>query len=250
MMRRWAILLAVVLLSACVQTGSPRFEADLDQAARINTQLGLDYLRQGNIELASSRLNKALEQNDKLADTHWGLALVHAHYGEGGKARRAFDRARSLAPEDGNIIASYGQFLCDQGELDAAEQQFAKALSMPRYTTPEVAYGNAAACYQRNGDVARAEENFRRALVYNPRYARALRHLAAISYERQDYLRARAFLQRLEAQGGHSLESLVLGLRTEHALGDRTAVQAYADELLSRAPDIGTRIDLNTGEAW
>lgn len=250
MIVRAAALVLVVSLAACVQTGPVRFEADLDQAAQINTQLGLDYLRQGNLEMASSRLNKALEQNDKLAETHLGLALVHAHYGEVGKAQRAFDRARSLAPEDANIIASYGQFLCEQGDVEAAEQQFAKALSMPRYMTPEVAYSNAAVCYQRNGDVAKAEENFRRALVYNPRFARALRHLAAISYDRQDYLRARAFLQRLEAQGGHSLESLVLGLRTEYALGDRQAKQAYADELVSRAPDIGTRIDLNTGEAW
>lgn len=250
MIVRWATLFIAVLLGACVQTGSPRFEADLDQAARINTQLGLDYLRQGNLELASSRLNKALEQNDKLADTHWGLALVHARYGEVAKARRAFNKARSLEPEDANIIASYGQFLCEQGDAEGAQQQFAKALSMPRYSTPEVAYSNAATCYERNGDMTRAEENYRRALVYNPRFARALRNLAAMSYARQDYLRSRAFLQRLEAQGGHTLDSLVLGLRTEYALGDRRAAQAYADELVSRAPDIGSRIDLNTGDAW
>lgn len=250
MILRWATLLFAALLSACVQTGGPRFEADLDEAARINTQLGLDYLRQGNLELASSRLNKAVEQNDKLADTHWGLALVHARYGEVGKARKAFNKARSLAPDDANIISSYGQFLCEQGDAEEAHQQFAKALSMPRYSTPEVAYSNAATCYQRNGDIAKAEEHYRRALVYNPRFARALRNLAAMSYERQDYLRARAFLQRLEAQGGHTLDSLVLGLRTEVALGDRRAAQAYADELVSRAPDIGTRIDLNTGDAW
>ena len=42
MMRRWATLLAVVLLSACVQTGSPRFEADLDQAAEwLETRLNV-----------------------------------------------------------------------------------------------------------------------------------------------------------------------------------------------------------------
>ena len=249
-MRYLAMLLTAVLLQACVHSGDTRFNVDLSEAARINTQLGMRYLQQGNTEQALIKLQKALSQDDDIADTHWGLALVHAQFGEAEKASSYFKQARKLAPNNSDILASYGSFLCEQGKLQEAQETFQAALAIPRYLTPEVAYTNAGSCFLRHAENAQAEDNFRRALNFNSGYPRALLQLAQLSYEAQDYLRSRAFLQRLQAQNVESLESLLLGLRTEYALGDRQAVQAYAKKMRAIAPDIGNRIDLNTGKAW
>ena len=61
----WAgVVLAT--LTACV-TESPdgtytRSDADYTEAARINTQLGIDYMRKGETDRALSKLQRAVEQ--------------------------------------------------------------------------------------------------------------------------------------------------------------------------------------------
>ncbi len=250
MMRFGLIVIFALLASACVQTGNTRFQADMQEAARINTRLGMSYLQQGNLEQALGKLQKALEQDDSQAQTHWGLALVHTRFKEYAKAEGYFKQARKLEPKNANILASYGQFQCERGSLEEAQATFEKALTLPRYLTPEVALTNAGACYLRHGKRIPAEQKFRRALDYNPRFSRALMQLAVMSYDGGDFLRSRAFLQRLEAQGGSSPDSLLLALRTEYALGDKRAARRYADRLREMVPNIGNRIDLNSGKAW
>ncbi|MGJ8669051.1 MAG: type IV pilus biogenesis/stability protein PilW [Oceanococcus sp.] len=250
MIRTLLFTFCALLLSACVQTGDTRFKPDLQEAARLNTQLGLNYMQQGNYELALSKLQKALEQDDSNADTHWGLALAHERFKEFQKAEDYFRVALKLAPKDAGIRASYGQYLCSRDDLEGAMASFDKALSMPRYLTPEVALTNAGSCYRQNNQRVPAEQKFRRALEYNPRYSRALMQLADMSFEGGDYLRSRAFIQRVESVGAESADSLLLGLRTEYALGDQRAVRRYANALREMMPDIGNRIDLNSGKAW
>lgn len=249
-MRACAVIIVALLLQACVQTGPPQFEADLEEAARLNTKLGMSYLQQGNLEQALAKLQKALEQDDSQAQTYWGLALVHARFQENEKARGYFKQARKRAPKDANITASYGEFLCQLGEAEAAHKAFADAAKTPRYLSPEVAYTNAGVCYRKQGQRVPAEQSFRKALNYNPRFARALMQLASMSYEVGDYLRARAFNQRLEAQGHRSADSLLLALRTEHALGDARSARKYADLLRAQYPEIAKRFDLNSGKPW
>ena len=250
MIRSVFILAVSICLAACVQTGDTRFQVDMQEAARLNTRLGMNYMQQGNLELALSKLQKALQQDDKQAETHWGLALVHARFKEHAKSEDYFKRALKLAPQDPNILASYGQYRCSRDDLAGAIASFDKALALPRYLTPEVALTSAGACYRQHDQRLLAEQKIRRALDYNPRYPRALMQLADMSYEAGDYLRSRAFLQRLESLGASGVDSLLLGLRTEHALGDQRAVRRYAEALREKVPDIGNRIDLNSGAAW
>lgn len=247
---KWLRLLPMLLLAACVQTGGVQRDVDYSEAARINTQLGLDYLRQGNLALAQSKLEKALKQDNDLADTHIGLALVHARYGEEDKARQYFDRALRLAPNDPGILNNFGAHLCAKGQAEKAETYFLRALKEPRYSTPEVAYNNAGVCYLRSDDADRAEAFFREALRVKPDYAPALFELAAMHYRRGDLLRASAFLQRLEAASTPNIDALLLGLRLQLAQDDRFEARRYADKLRQLDPAIDSRFDLATGRPW
>lgn len=243
-------LVLIMSLAACVQTGGATLKPDLDEASRLNTQLGMSYLQQGNLDVALSKFQKAIEQNDDQAQAYWGLALVHARFQEPERALGYFKDALKKDPEDANILASYGEFQCARGDVQAAQDAFLQALETPRYLTPEIAYTNAGACYLSQGQRIEADKHFRKALNYNPRYSRALMQLASMSFDAGDYLRARAFIQRLDAQSAQSAESLLLGLRTEYALGDTRALQRYAAQLRSRYPEIAKRFDLSNGRNW
>jgi type IV pilus assembly protein PilF len=60
--------------------------------------------------------------------------------------------------------------------------------------------------------------------------------MAEVSYRKESFLQARAFLQRYEAAGPVSQESLSLGYRIESQLGDQKAAERYQRELLERYP--------------
>jgi type IV pilus assembly protein PilF len=60
--------------------------------------------------------------------------------------------------------------------------------------------------------------------------------MAEVSYRKESFLQARAFLQRYEAVGPASQESLSLGYRIESRLGDEKAAERYRRELQERYP--------------
>jgi type IV pilus assembly protein PilF len=60
--------------------------------------------------------------------------------------------------------------------------------------------------------------------------------MAEVSYRKESFLQARAFLQRYEAVGPASEESLALGYRIESRLGDEKAAERYQRELQEQYP--------------
>lgn len=249
MLRAWILLILCVPMSACVYSGGARNQVDLEEAARLNTQLGLDYLKQGNTEVALGKFNKSLEQDDSRADTFMGLGLTYARFGEPGRAKEYFEQALRRGGREPQVLNSYGSFLCEQGEVERAQTLFARALAVPRYPTPEQSYAASAACHERAGDLDAAEAAYRRALEHNPRMASALLRLADISQTRSDFLRSRAFIQRFESLYDDSAESLLLGLRAEYALGNDAGAQNYGRRLQKLAPQVADQINLRTGRA-
>ena len=83
-MRKSEILLAIIaagsLLAGCVTTTtttSAESEADEENAAALNYQLGAQYLRNGNYERARDRLLLSIDLDPRNAVTHYTLALVY-----------------------------------------------------------------------------------------------------------------------------------------------------------------------------
>ncbi len=61
--------------------------------------------------------------------------------------------------------------------------------------------------------------------------------MADVSYQMNNYLQARAFLQRYGSVGAWDANSLLLGYRIESKLGDTKSANRYRQELLERFPD-------------
>jgi type IV pilus assembly protein PilF len=208
-----------------------------NRLAVINTQLGVGYMQEGQLELAWQRLNKALDLDATYSPAHNAMALLYERLGETDKASYHYRRATELNPADSSAQNNYGQFLCRQGKAEEAEKRFLASVRNPLYPTPDVAYTNAGLCLYQSGNLEKAETYLRQALQINPRIAPALLRMSELSLETDRALVARGYLQRYLEVGKHTPRTLWLGVRIERQLGDRNAVASYSMSLKGNFPE-------------
>ncbi len=232
-----AIWIVSVLLAGCITEGGiEERPVALDDAARANVQMGMTYLNEGRVDLARPKLLKAVELDPTLPEAHNALGLMYQSTGDFDSADQHYRKALKLAPDSGNSLNFYGVFLCLRGEHKKADRYFMKAAQIKQYRTPWVVYANAGSCANRAENTEQAEEYFRKALAYNPRYPDALLPMARVSYNKGEYLQARAFLQRYSEVVRPRPDALLLCVKVENELGDRQAADTCSSELRNAHP--------------
>lgn len=252
---RLLVLALAVALGACGTTqrrsdgAAPPMAASREAASATNVQLGQGYLAQGKLELAMGKLKRAIELDPKSTSAHTVIAVLYERIGDRERARTHYRRATELSPESGDALNNYGTFLCRDGDYDAAEKLFVRALQDPFYKTPSVAYANRGACALGANRLDDAEDNLRRAVQLDPGMADALFALAQVSYAKGDFLRARAFVQRYEATPGSGPDGLLLGYEIEKKLGNVRAANEYRARLREKYPDSEAASRLDGAEA-
>jgi len=241
---RLILILLGLAMAGCVSTSTEDDSHVSDEdAARYNTQLGVSYLRRGDLEAARNKLEKAVKQDPDFASSHAALGILYERTGEVDKAREHLGRAARLAPDDPNIVNNYGGFLCRQGERAEGIRYFERAAKNAYFRAPETALTNAGVCARGIPDLETSERFFRDALARNPTFPEALLQMADLKLEQGEPLSARAFLQRYESVGRASPVSLTLGRDVEQALGNDRAAQDYARRLREEFPDARGRDD-------
>jgi type IV pilus assembly protein PilF len=211
--------------------------SERSEAARVNTELGQKYMQQGKLEFALEKLNKALSYDSNYADAHTVIAVLYERIGDTKQAEEHYRRAAQIKSKGGNELNNYGAFLCKIGRYDEAAGYFERAMSDPFYNTPEVALTNAGTCMLKAGKLDAAEQPLRAALDRAPNNSEALFQLASVLYEKGEYFKARAFMQRFEALGTVRPESLMLGRNIELRLGNGAAASDYTRRLLQSFPE-------------
>lgn len=231
-----------------LNSSRPAYVAPDPKAAEINMRLGLNYLQRGDYEIALQKLQKALQQNPNLPSAHNTIALLYQRLGELDKAENHFRQAISLAPDYSEAHNNFGVFLCQQLRYSEAEERFLAALENPLYNSPAQALENAGMCAYRIPDATRAEGFFRRALQLDPYLSKSLLQMAQISYQQQDYMQARAYIERYQSAAQWRPEALYLAIKTENKLGDQNAVASYSLLLKSRFPDSDQALLVKKGQ--
>lgn len=234
-LRTCALALALFVGQGCVSSGGGPRERP-EEAAMFNAELGAKYLSRGELVQARSKLEKALEQDDRNALAHRVYAELQDRVGKPGSARRHFRTAIRLEPDDAEHRNSYGIFLCRMNEHEAAESEFVEAADNPYYRTPEFALDNAGLCMLEAGREADAENYLRRALRTNPRFANAYLHMAELMHRQERLTVADAYLQRYLAYAQHTPESLLLGVDIKRDAGDTRTAGRFAERLLDEFP--------------
>jgi type IV pilus assembly protein PilF len=246
------ILLAAVA-AAWLLTGGYAAASDTktrNEAALINTQLGMAYMQQGKLQPAREKIEKALSQNPKTAQTQMAAGFLYDRLGDDKKASGHFEQAVKLADGDPDVLNNAAVYYCRKGDKKIGEKYFLQAAQSPLYRTPAVAYTNAGRCARADGRVAEAEQYYRKALVFNAKQPDALLQLADMFQEAGKSAQARPFLQRYLAAAPANASSLWLGYRIERASGDPSAAGEYAQRMkmeFPNAPETQQLIEAESG---
>ena len=227
------------LMAGCISTttGSVTEPGRNDEeAAELNYQLGARYYQQGSYELAQDRLLIATGIDPKMAVAHTALALTYEALENPRLARKSYENAVRSAPKDFSVQNTYAVFLCRQKDFEQAEKHFEKAASHPENDDAEVTLTNAGVCMAQKPDPVAAENFFRMALEQKSNYGEALLQLCLLKYQNEDYMSARAFLQRYMSSNIPTAGILYLAARIEDLLGNDRGRTEFEDQLIREFP--------------
>jgi type IV pilus assembly protein PilF len=99
----------VLLACAAAAFASPAF-ADGKSDARAQVEFGINVAQRGLWREAIYRWEKAVELDPTYASAYNDLAIAYEHEGMLAKARKAYEKAIEIAPNNANIRQNYELF--------------------------------------------------------------------------------------------------------------------------------------------
>jgi len=243
-----ALIFAALLIVGCVSTDPQKAKPQPERASDINLEMGIDYLRKGNLSQAKEKIDRALEQNPRNAKAHAAAGVLYDRLGQTDKADSHFSRAVSLDAHDPDTRNNYAVFLCQKKHFDRGIKMALEAAQDPLYKSSEIAWLNAANCARGSGDTQSAEKYLRSAVKVRPKFAPALMQLAEVEFALKQYVPARAFLERYQEIGRATPSMLWLGVRIERNLGNEAGAKNYAQRLKNEFPNAAETKELLESE--
>ena len=223
------------ILQACVAVDPGPTKNE--RASAVNVQLGIGYLQQNNLVLASEKLNKALRQNPKSAAAHNAFAILQDRLKQLDKAEYHYEKATSLDPGDSQAANNFGAFLCRNGRELEAEEHFLRAVKNPLYNTPEYPYTNAALCLIKIKQTEKAKEYLSEAMAAKGNFGPALLTMGDLLFEEGAYSKAKPYLDHYHLVAKPSARSLWLAIRNTLELDTEGDVDEMAQRLEVEFPD-------------
>jgi type IV pilus assembly protein PilF len=231
----FGVLLFVGFLQACVavQEGQTQDE----KASAVNVQLGIGYMQQNKLDLASEKLTKALRQDPESAPVHNAYAILQERLKQMELAEVHYKEATRLDPRNSQAANNYGAFLCRTGREVESEKYFLQALDNPLYSTPEFAYTNAAICLLKVAQTDQARKYLDKALTERSDFAPALLTKAGLLFDEMDYADTQLYLDRFHLVAAPSPRSLWLSIRTALSIDSNADVSELVQRLETDYPD-------------
>jgi tetratricopeptide (TPR) repeat protein len=214
--------------------------------AQAHLNLGVAQQELSDLNGARISYEKALELDAAHAGVLWNLALVLEQQGERTSAEKLYAKIGHEAPEWCDARFRLGYLCLLHGEYSASAEAFQDCLSR-RADWPE-AWLNSGIAYARSARPADARRCFEETLMLRPDSSDAVRGLAALALEQQDFDEAYTLHQRLIELGEHSPELFYnAGLICQKRGHTEDAVGFY-QQALGEAPQFAEAL-LNLGHA-
>ena len=229
----WLSLLALFWVwgSLGCAGAQPRATEEQRRAAEINAELGISYLRQGDLMQAERALDRALQFDANLALVQLGLAALRERQGLLDEAVSHYQKALKIDPGNPYVQTNLGDVECRRGNIAEGKRLLEQATRNPSYPARQVALASLAHCYSEVGAWDRAEDYLRQALRFDPQYPDALWELARLNFHQGQPFQTRAFLSRLKGLGVVTPAALLLCYRAEMQLGNPQDAKRCADQL-------------------
>lgn len=214
-----SFLMLMMLLAGCrsemvnsnqVIQSSPQQRAMA--AAKINTQLGLAYLKQGQMPLAKQKLLLALQQNPNSPTVLDAMAYFWETTGNQALASKNYKKAIAIAPHSGRALNNYGAYLCRQKRYQLAENYLLAAANKPTYTDSAAAFENAGLCELAIPNDEKAKGYFTRAIEQDRNRPVSYFELARLNYRQGDCRLAKKYLKGYNKIAQKTASSLWLGI--------------------------------------
>jgi len=230
-----SVWVVVVSLVACVAlvgcAAQKRAEKKKEDASTYNTQLGIAYLRQGDVPLAKEKLDRALKENPENPSVHSARAMLYDRMNDPKQADSEYQIALRLAPNDPDVSNNYAVYLCQIGRTDDGVKRFEVVARNALYRTPWVAYSNAGVCLRTAKRNDEAAKNFKQALALRPNFSEAAYQLADLFYTAGNLTGARGAIDIYLGAFEETPDLLLLGVRIARAQNDRVATVLYSRKL-------------------
>lgn len=212
-------------------------QTDNQKRARIRMQLAVGYYEQRQLSTALDEIKQAIQADPNFADAYSVRALIYMEMNETRLAEDSMQHALRLAPNNPDFNNNYGWFLCQNGKPRESIAYFETALKNRSYQSPAKALNNAGVCSLKLKDDVAAERYFTEAFRFDTENISTNINLARVHYLRQDYARAKFYINRVIKGEAVTAEALWLGIKIEHKLGDRAAETTLATQLRRRHPN-------------
>lgn len=213
-------------------------EASNDEIAMTRISLGLGYLNIGNTTQAKTNLEKAKRYSPRLVQVHTAFAHYYETVGEPELARKSFLTAIDIKEDDPDTLNNYGVFLCRQGDIEGAQEQFLNAIAVPEYVRVSESYENLALCHLDAGNFEEAEMYLAKAIMHSPSSASALQQMAQLTYAKSDYQQAQNYISRYEkATRKFSPSALALSYKVYERQGKIDIAKNYGAMLVKMYPN-------------
>ena len=149
--------------------------------ARATYEQGLSHLNDKRVSLGLASFQEAVRLDPGVALYHNTLGVVYLHYlSKPTEAQAEFQKAIDLDPTYAEAVTNLGVTLAQQGRWADAIAAYRKAISLPIYPSPEVAYANLGWAYLNLGKPREAEESYRAAIQLQPSFPQAYYFLGVV----------------------------------------------------------------------
>jgi type IV pilus assembly protein PilF len=238
------VAVLALALSACVtqefsndETPVVKNQANRDDMAATRISLGLGYLKMGNMAQAKQNLEKAKQFSPNMVQVYTAFAHYYETVGESELTIASFEKALALKSDDADTLNNYGVYLCRQGETEAAEKQFLKAISVPSYLLVAKSYENLSSCFLQKNDFVKAEVYLHKAIMHSPGNSGTIFQMVRLQYAMGEFAQAKVFEQRFEKVTRRiTPQSLALAYKVYWKLDQRRIAKNYGTMLVKMYP--------------
>ncbi len=233
---RLLLLTLFSLLISCQHSSEIQAEKKLEtqkrnDASSYNVQLGMAYLKQGDIPRAKRKLLMALDLTPNSPDVNAAMGYYLEKTGDKAQAKTYYLKALAAAPQNGSQLNNYGAFLCREGQYQQAEQYFLKAVKDVQYVHTAGAYENAGLCAEQIPDYPKAERYFIKALEHDSQRKQSLYELVNLEIKHNNTEKALTYLEQYKDLVNSDTVLLTKAMDAAHEAGRFDMEESYKQRL-------------------
>jgi type IV pilus assembly protein PilF len=210
-------------------------EKPVRKRARIRLELAAAYYGRGQLSTALDEVKQALTFDSSYSEAFEMRGLIYDALDEPRFAEESYRRALQLSARNGSAAHNLAWFYCRRQDYARAEEFFARAAESPGTIALAKTLMARGVCQMQAGALPNAEKILLRAHELSPSNPAVSFNLALVLYRLGEYDRARFYVRRVNNLTERAnAESLWLGVRVEHKLGNVTGRDELATQLRSR----------------